>query len=615
MPPSRRFASQFAVPLLLSCQSIAKAFGTPPLFADLSFGVFEAERAGLVGPNGSGKSTLMKVLAGLEPPDAGTVALKRHAKLVYVAQDPTFAPERSATEIVAGALDEPGLDEGERQTRAQVALGKAGFADPSVAAGTLSGGWRKRLAIACALAREPDLLLLDEPTNHLDLDGILWLERLLRAAPFAWLVVSHDRAFLSSVCERVLELDRRHPGGLLDSQGSYEDFLARKAELLEAQTRHEEALANRVRRELEWLKRGPKARTTKARSRIDEAGRLQGELADLRDRTQVQTARIDFVGSERKTRKLLTAEGVAKRFGDRVVLSSLDLTIRAGTRLGLLGGNGSGKSTLLRILAGEIEPDAGVIESADGLRVVYFDQDREQIDLSATLRKTLAPDGDQVIYRGRPVHVAGWAQRFLFPTSQLDQPVSRLSGGERARLVIARLMLKPADVLVLDEPTNDLDLDTLEALEESLLEFAGALILVTHDRFLFDRICTSVLGLDGRGAAEPFADRAQWEAAKRTRAGAAAAAERATTRTTEPVKPRPATRRLSYLEQREWEQMEERILAAEAEREERQTAAADPDIASRADLLSQRYHELQAAQERVDALYARWAELEEKRGA
>jgi ABC transport system ATP-binding/permease protein len=599
------------MPLLLSCQSIAKAFGSPPLFADLSFGIFDAERAGLVGPNGSGKSTLMKVLAGIETPDAGTVALKRHAKLVYVAQDPTFAPDRSATDIVEAALEGETLDEGERHTRAQVALGKTGFADPAVAAGTLSGGWRKRLAIACALAREPDLLLLDEPTNHLDLDGILWLERLLRAAPFAWLVVSHDRAFLSSVCERVLELDRRHPAGLLDSQGSYEDFLTRKAELLEAQTRHEESLANRVRRELEWLKRGPKARTTKARSRIDEAGRLQSELADLRDRTQVQTARIDFVGSDRKTRKLLTVERVAKRYGERVVLSSLDLTIRAGTRLGLLGGNGSGKSTLLRILAGEIEPDAGSVERADGLRVVYFDQDREQLDPNATLRKTLAPDGDQVIYRGRPVHVAGWAQRFLFPTSQLEQPVSRLSGGERARLVIARLMLKPADVLVLDEPTNDLDLDTLEALEESLLDFPGALVLVTHDRFLFDRVTTSVLALDGRGAAEPFADRTQWEAAKRTRA---AAVERPSA-PAEPVKSRPATKRLSYLEQREWEQMEERILAAEAALEERHTAAADPGIASRADVLGERYREVQAAQEEVDRLYARWAELEEKRGA
>jgi ATP-binding cassette subfamily F protein uup len=601
--------------LLLSCQEIGKAYGTPPLLTDLSFGLFDGERAGLVGPNGSGKSTLLKLLAGLETPDAGTIALRRNVALGYVAQDVAFPADRTLEEIVASGLAGGDLDEVERHTRIQIALGKCGFNDGALSAGALSGGLKKRLAIACALARLPDLLLLDEPTNHLDLDGILWLERLLRTEPFAWLVVSHDRAFLAAVTERILELDRRHPGGLLDSSGGYADFLARKAELLEAQTRHEETLANRVRRELDWLKRGPKARTTKARSRIDEAGRLQDELADLRDRTRAQTARIDFSASERKTRRLLTAKGLTKRFGERVLLSSLDLTIPAGMRLGLLGGNGSGKTTLLRILAGEMDPDAGEIRRADELRVVYFDQDREQLDPGATLRRTLAPDGDQVIYRGRPVHVVGWAERFLFTADKLELPVAQLSGGERARLVIARLMLRPADVLILDEPTNDLDLETLEELEESLLDFPGALVLVTHDRFLFDRVTTSVLALDGQGGADRFADRAQAESARLARASADAAREAPTAQTAKrPGRDRPSQVRLSYAEKREWEQMEDRILAAEAELEDRKAAAADPAIASDAALLAQRYRELHTAQEQVDRLYARWAELAEKRG-
>ena len=601
--------------LLLSCQEIGKAYGTPPLFTDLSFGLFDGERAGLVGPNGSGKSTLLKLLAGLETPDAGTIAPRRNVVLGYVAQDVAFPADRTLEEIVGRGLAGSDLDEVERHTRVQIALGKCGFNDGALAAEELSGGLKKRLAIACALARRPDLLLLDEPTNHLDLDGILWLERLLRTEPFAWLVVSHDRAFLAAVTERVLELDRRHSGGLLDSSGGYADFLARKAELLEAQTRHEETLANRVRRELDWLKRGPKARTTKARSRIDEAGRLQGELADLRDRTRSQAARIDFSASERKTRRLLIAKGLAKRFGERVLLSSLDLTIPAGMRLGLLGANGSGKTTLLRILAGEMDPDAGEIRRADELRVVYFDQDREQLDPGVTLRRTLAPDGDQVIYRGRPVHVVGWAERFLFTADKLELPVAQLSGGERARLVIARLMLRPADVLILDEPTNDLDLETLEELEESLLDFPGALVLVTHDRFLFDRVTTSVLALDGRGGAYWFADRAQAESARLARASADAAGETRTARTAQrPGRDRPSQVRLSYAEKREWEQMEDRILAAEAELEDRKAAAADPAIASDAALLAQRYRELHAAQEQVDRLYARWAELAEKRG-
>jgi ABC transport system ATP-binding/permease protein len=604
--------------LLLGCQSISKAYGAAPLFTDLSFGLFEGDRAGLVGPNGSGKSTLLKVLAGIETPDAGAVARRRHVKVAYVAQHETFPAGRSIEEIVAGVLAGEPLDDAERLARLRITLGKIGFADPSAPAASLSGGWRKRLAIACALVREPDLLLLDEPTNHLDLDGILWLERLLRAEAFAWLVVSHDRAFLTAVANRVLELNRRHPAGLLDSPGGYADFLERKAELLEAFERREETLANRVRREIEWLRRGPKARTTKAQSRIEEAGRLQAELADVRDRSRARTAAVELSSSDRRTRRLLVAEGVAKRFGERTVLSSLDLTVVAGMRLGLLGPNGSGKSTLLRILAGELEPDAGSVERADDLRVVTFDQDREQLDPSLTLRRTLAPDGDQVIYRDRPLHVAAWARRFLFASEQLEMPVGQMSGGERARVLMARLMLRPADLLILDEPTNDLDLDTLEALEESLLELTGALILVTHDRFLFDRVTTSALALDGAGGAERFADYAQWEASRRAPgAPARPAGEPGRARERGPARAQaaPSARRLSYMEQREWDQMEANILAAEAELESRLAAVGEPEVASHAEELAKRYRELREAQELVDRLYARWSELEEKGGS
>jgi ATP-binding cassette subfamily F protein uup len=600
--------------LLLSCQSIGKAYGAAPLFTDLSFGLFEGDRVGLVGPNGSGKSTLVKVLAEIETPDTGTVSLRRQAKLAYVAQHETFPAEKSVEDVVHDVLAAEPIDDVERHQRLAVTLGKMGFPDPAAKVETLSGGWRKRLAIACALVREPDLVLLDEPTNHLDLDGILWLERLLCAESFACLVVSHDRAFLGNVANRILELNRRHPNGLLDSRGSYAEFLTRKAELLEAFERHEETLANRVRREIEWLKRGPKARTTKAQSRIDEAERLKTELRDVRERGRERTAAIDFTASDRKTRRLVVVEGLAKRFGERVVLSGLDLTIIAGMRLGLLGPNGSGKTTLLRLLAGELRADAGTITPADDLCVVYFAQDREQLDPAVSLRRTLAPDGDQVIYRDRPLHVATWAKRFLFGSEQLEMPVGRMSGGERARVLIARLMLRPADLLILDEPTNDLDLDTLEALEESLLEFPGALILVTHDRFLFDRVSTSVLALDGRGGATTYADYAQWEEARRAEERAARAADERRETAATRARPAPAVKRLSYLEQREWDAMEERILEAEAELERCQAAAADPAIASQADEVAVRYRALEAAQQEVERLYARWAELEEKGG-
>ncbi|MBU6282355.1 ATP-binding cassette domain-containing protein, partial [bacterium] len=503
--------------ILLGCQSISKAFGAGPLFRDLSFGLFEGDRAGLVGPNGSGKSTLLAILAGLEAPDEGSVSRRRGLALAHVPQHPVFPAEASAETVVDAGLDGLELEPETRHARVRIALGRAGFADSNAVAGKLSGGWRKRLAIARALALEPELLLLDEPTNHLDLDGILWLERLLREESFAWLVVSHDRAFLAAVSNRVLELDRRHPAGLLDSRGTYAEFLERKAEALLAETRHEEVLANRVRRELEWLRRGPKARTTKSRARIDEAGRLQADLADARDRGRTATATIDFQASERRTRRLVVAEGLAKSFGERTILSGLDLSIGSGERLGILGPNGSGKTTLLGMLAGRIAPDGGSVAFADGLRVVEFDQDREQLDPATTLRRTLAPHGDHVVFRDRPIHVAGWAKRFLFGSDRLEVPVGRMSGGERARVLVARLMLQPADLLLLDEPTNDLDLDTLEALEESLLEFPGAIVLVTHDRFLFDRVSTKVLGLDGEGGAGLYADRSQCEAADRAR--------------------------------------------------------------------------------------------------
>ena len=360
----------------------------------------------------------------------------------------------------------------------------------------------------------PDILFLDEPTNHLDIDGILWLEKLLQTAPFACVVVSHDRFFLENVVNDMAELNRIYPEGLFRVEGNYSRFLEKKEEFLEAQSRQQEALANRVRREVEWLRRRPKARTGKSRARIDEAGRMMAELADVSARNATGTAQVDFTASDRRTKRLIAAEGIAKQMAGRTLFGDLSFVLRPGTRLGLLGLNGTGKTTLLRILNGEIGPDAGSIERADALRIVYFDQGREQLDLSQPLRDGLGARGDFVIFRDRPIHVAGWAKRFLFGAEQIDRPMASLSGGEQARVLIARLMLQPADVLLLDEPTNDLDIPTLEVLEENLSEFPGALVLVTHDRFLLDRVSNALLGLDGQGGATFYADYWQWEQAQ-----------------------------------------------------------------------------------------------------
>jgi ATP-binding cassette subfamily F protein uup len=382
----------------------------------------------------------------------------------------------------------------------------------------------------------------------------LLLEELLLSDTAAFLVVSHDRWFLEHTATRMLDLDPVHASGFFATDGRYSEFLERKDAVLREQVRWEETLANRVRREVDWLRRGPKARTTKSKARIQEAGRLTDELVSVQSRQERRTAAVDFSATDRRTRRLVVAEHVAKHFGDRRVLDDVNLVLGPGTRLGLLGPNGSGKSTLVQLLTGALAPDAGRIERARGLRIAMLDQHRSRLDPAVTLRRALAPEGDQVVFGGQPIHVVGWARRFLFRPEQLTMPVGRLSGGEQARVLIASLMLQPADLLVLDEPTNDLDIPTLEALEESLVEFPGAVVLVTHDRFLFERVTTTVLALDGVGGTTAFADYRQWEAARQQRTAVAARPRPVAVRKSPPKK-------LSWAEQREWEGMEAAILA------------------------------------------------------
>ena len=597
-------------PVLLSVERLTKSFTSRPLFENLSFTIAEGDHIGLIGPNGSGKSTLLKILAGVEDADSGNRAVRKGLRVGYVPQDPVFTPGKSVEQVLNDALQhDHALDDYEKTSRVVQALGKAGFDDRSLATEALSGGWRKRLAIARELVLEPDVLLLDEPTNHLDVEAILWLEALLKSEPEAFVVVSHDRYFLENVTRRMLELDRAYPEGLLQAEGRYSEFLEKRDELLRNQAAYQETLANLVRREMEWLRRGPKARTTKAKARIKNAESLIDELDASRDRARVFTAKIDFTSSERKTKRLWVGKGLKKTMGERPIVSELDLLLTAGTRLGILGPNGSGKTTLLRMIVGELEPDAGEVLPADRLRVVYFEQNRESLDPSLTLKRALAPEGDSVVYGDRSIHVASWAKRFLFRPEQLETSVSKLSGGEKARIVLARLMLKPADLLVLDEPTNDLDIPTLDVLEESLLEFPGALVLVTHDRYLIDRVSTQILALDGRGNAGYFADYAQWEA-NRDELGVAPEPSRPAG-PQDPSAPR-SRKRLSYLEQREWDSMEETLLAAEERLAEATSRAHDPSIASDSMALQERFAELSSAQAEVDRLYARWSELEAK---
>jgi ATP-binding cassette subfamily F protein uup len=596
------------VALLLNAQNLTKSYGADPLFRNLSLNLSEGDRLGLIGPNGSGKSTLLEILAGRRQPDRGEVALRKNTRLSYVSQDSRFQAGETIKQVIRRALDESTLTESEKDTREGETLGRAGFRDFNEEAANLSGGWRKRLALAEALVANPDMLLLDEPTNHLDLAGIQWLEKLLQSASFASIVVSHDRYFLENVATGVAELNRVYPGGLFRVSGNYSSFLEKKSDFLAAQAKHQEALENRVRTEMEWLRRGPKARATKAKARIDTARDLIGELADLNGRTRTSTVDIDFSASDRKTKRLLELAGIGYGFGGGLLFDNLSFTLTAGARLGLVGPNGSGKTTLLRLLRDEIAPLTGEIRRAPSLCTVYFDQNRP-LDPDISLRQALSHGSDSVVYQERSIHVASWAARFLFSNEQLNQPVRRLSGGERARVLIANLMLEAADVLLLDEPTNDLDIPTLEILEESLLEFRGALVLVTHDRYLLDRVSTIVLGLDGAGGAESFADYSQWESWQAER-------KRAKPKPAPAVKTAPPVvkKKLSYLDSREFASIEGRIAEAERRLAAARALLEDPQVVRDPQRLADSYRRIEEAQLELDTLYARWVELEEKIG-
>ena len=523
--------------LFLNCLNLTKHFGIKKLFQGLNVSLFENDRIGLIGPNGSGKSTLLKIMAGLENPNEGTLSVKKGLRIGYVPQSqefPDLPPKTVLMEAFNGVLEE---------YKAEMMLSKLGFKNDPPSACNLSGGWKKRLSIGVGLINEPDLLLLDEPTNHLDLEGILWLEKFLTKEAKSYVLVSHDRYFLQHMTNRIVELDKVYPGGVFSINGPYRMFLEKKEEFIKGQLQQERAILSKARKEQAWLRTSPKARTTKSQSRVDSAHELLNELSEVKRRNKEQRADIDFAATERETRKLLNAKNLSKSIGDRLLFKNLDFLLSPATRIGLLGPNGSGKTTLLKMIAGELEPDQGTIKKADGLQIVYFDQHRVQLPLHITLREALSPTGDFVTYRGQPIHVNGWCKRFLFSPDILDMPLSELSGGERARIAIAHLMLKPADVLLLDEPTNDLDIPTLETSEETLLDFPGAVVLITHDRCMMDRICNQYIEL-GKIAEE----------AKEEKVAAVPSSQKKA--------------KLSYNEKKEYEQMEEKILAVEKEIQE-----------------------------------------------
>jgi len=591
--------------LLISTHFISKFYGAHPLFADISLQVFDSERLGLIGPNGAGKSTFLKILANLEPVDSGEISRKRNIHMIYLPQDDVLDPEKTIEEILFHAIPKE-LEPWQVRKRRQEIMSLIGVDNTKQRVKTLSGGWRKRLAIGQALFQKPELLLMDEPTNHLDLEGILWLEKLLKNTPFAFILVSHDRFFLENTTNRIVELNHRYPEGFLEVKGNYSTFVEKREKYIHEQAKLESVLSNKVRREIEWLRRGSKARTSKSRYRIEKAHQLQENLETVKGRN-AQNRSVDFAfdTTNRKTKILLDAQDLKKTLGRKLLFTRLNLRLTPGICIGVMGKNGAGKSTLIQILNGILAPDAGSVKIAEGLQVLTFDQKRELPEGSQTLRQTLSPEGDTVIYQGRSYHVIAWAKRFLFQKDQLDMPVSRLSGGEKARVLIANLMLQPADILLLDEPANDLDIPTLEVLEESLEEFPGAIVLITHDRFFMERLCDLLLYLDGDGGAEYFADYDQWLKYQKDKLSATSQSGE-----TSQSSPDKKPQKLIYEVRKELNRIEKQIEKAEGVEDNLKRRLHDPAIMCDADRLAQIYAEHLEAQKKVEQLYERWGELE-----
>jgi ATP-binding cassette subfamily F protein uup len=612
---------------LLTLQDACLAFGHVPLLDHTAMSLEPGERLGLIGRNGTGKSSLLKILAGLERLDDGMLQLQQGLRRHYVPQEPAFRPGVSVFEAVSDALAEvrdlrqryeahaPGEDLDALQSRIEAldgwtweqrvdqTLDRLGLrADAKV--DDLSGGQRKRVALAQALAASPEVLMLDEPTNHLDLDAILWLQELLKSFRGALVVITHDRAFLDAVATRILELDR----GLLRSYpGSFAAYEAAKEREL-----HAEALANAradklLAQEEVWIRKGVEARRTRSVGRVGRLQQLRAQRAARRD--VVGRAKLEVDAGVPSGKIVAVLEGVSKSFGARPIVRDLNVTILRGDKVGLIGANGAGKTTLLRLILGELAPDAGTVRRGTQIQVAYFDQMREALDPEATLADTISPGSEWVEIGGVRKHIMGYLGDFLFSPARANSPVSSLSGGERNRLLLARLFAKPANVLVLDEPTNDLDIDTLELLEDLLQSYPGTVFVVSHDRRFLDAVVTSTLVAEGEGrwreyegSVEDWLQQSQRAAALAQQQQQAVAVPKpapAQAPAAVPVDAAPAVRRkLSYKEQRELDELPARIDALETEQRTLAEAMAGTDLYTR-------------TPERIAEVHARHAQIEE----
>jgi len=605
---------------ILHLQQASLAFGHLPLFENADLRIEPGERIALIGRNGTGKSSLLKAIAGEVPLDAGTVWREPGLRVARLDQE-VFAADASATEAADAAatrtvyqevarglgplVDLEGEDGWREDQKIKLVLSRLDLAgDRRV--GELSGGWRRRTLLAKALVSQPDLLLLDEPTNHLDIDAIRWLEGFIAGFAGAILFVTHDRAFLGALATRIVELDR---GRLTSWPGSYASYLEKKAAALENEARDLDRLDKKLAQEEAWLRQGVKARRTRNEGRVRDLMKLRAERSARRDHSG--EVRLGVDASQASGRLVFDVRHVSKAFGGTPVIADFSQRIFRGDRVGLIGPNGSGKSTLLRLLVGELEPDAGEIRRGTRLQPAYFDQQRQQLDPEKSVLDTVNDGNDTVVINGQPRHVLGYLADFLFPKERAQSPVGSLSGGERNRLLLARLFARPANLLILDEPTNDLDIETLELLEELVSDFPGTVLLVSHDRVFLDRVVTSTVAFDGGGQLAEYVGGYEDYLRQRGARSELPAPPRDESPRPGAQPPRTRPRKLSYKEQRELAGLPARIndLEEEQRRLEQESASAEfykspaahiHDVLARVDTL----------RVELDALLERWVELD-----
>lgn len=603
--------------VLISAFDLSKSFGAQTLFKNLTFAMNQGQKIGLIGPNGAGKSTLLKILARLETPDRGEVSFARGLKVGYLEQDPKFKTGDTVFEVLRKAMPDP--DDYEQMgfvweliSRLELDSPEAGVERP---VSELSGGWMKRVALAQVLAPQPQILLFDEPTNHLDVESIEWLETFLgQQRDMGHLMITHDRLFLQNTCDFIFDLDPRNPKGLIQIEGTYADFLVLKEAELGAQKTLEQVRKNQLRQETYWLRRGAKARQTKQTARIDRAHELADTVDELIEKNRERKMSFEMADEIRNPKKIVEAKSISQERNGKVLVKDFSFILGARARVGIMGPNGCGKSTLIQTLLGKLEPTAGTVMVNEKVQFALFDQKKNTLKLNESVLKNICPEGDYVHVQGRAVFARSYLARFHFRNDQMELPVTKLSGGEKTRLLLAQLLLQNEPVFVLDEPTNDLDIATMDTLQEALAEFPGALILVTHDRYFMDQVCNEILVFTGEGHIQKFANLFQWEEWRKQNKGKAAAPEKVETAAPAPLPSVPEKKkpRLGNKEQREWDQMESNIAKAEAEVAETEGLLASPEVQANYVKLQELATELEKQKKAVERLYARWDELSSK---